>query len=299
MTLLLLWLAYAAAGPEQQLAVSAEETGADELSEASLATLATQPIEANVVTPSIQTLPAIQQQQSAERVEQLPAITPSVTTTVEAPSELPEYLRNCFYAEEELCLNWHQRNVTVHDPVVEHFEYPVGNISFDSEAGEASAVASSAENQNSSNTQNSSQLHALNRDRDTNSCQCREHPTRSNAWYCCNITHISMVSSCINTSKWVSLHIRNLTVSIMDLANPTYRSLQSLAVTDGNIVQLTNAFPRHSKLKCLNMSNNNISEIASRAVKDLAPLEFLGLANNLLSRVPNRNMNKNIALDIR
>lgn len=296
MTVLLLWFAYAAAWPEQKLAVSAEKTEAGEVSETSLATLPTQSIKNNVVTPSGLTPPAVQQ--TAERVEPPPAITPAVTTTFAAPSEVPEYLRNCFYAEEELCLNWNQHNVTAHDPVVEHFEYPVGNVALDSETGDASAVASSAENQNVSKAQNASQ-HAPNRDRDTNSCQCREHPTRPNAWYCCNITHISMVSSCSNTSKWVSLHIRNLTVSTVDLANPTYRSLQSLAITDGNIEQLTNAFPRHSKLKCLNMSNNNISEIASRAVKDLAPLEFLGLSKNLLTRVPNRNMNKNIALDIR
>ncbi|KAH8415343.1 hypothetical protein KR222_004870, partial [Zaprionus bogoriensis] len=301
---LLVLFAYAAAWPEKQLAAAADATGAGEVaavSEASLVALSdTQSIEA-AVTPSI--LPpsaGSQHQPSAERADPLPAITPAVTTTVASPSagssNVPDYLRNCFYAEEELCLNWHHHNVSGHEAVPDHPDSP-GNTAVYSEGGEgASATANSAENQTSSNAQNGS--HAQNRDRDANSCQCREHPSRPNAWYCCNIPHISMISSCGNISKWVSLHVRNLTVPAMDLSNPIYRSLQSLAVTDGNIMQLTNAFLRHSKLKCLNISNNNISEIAPRAVKDVPHLEFLGIANNLLTRVPNGNQNKNIALDI-
>lgn len=297
-----MWFAFAAAGPDKQLVVSAEKIGPVEVSEAALATPASQSIETTVVTPSVLPPPAIKHQQSGDRSDPQPAITPAVTTTAAAPSELPEYLRNCFFAEEELCLNWHQQqqpNVTGQDSAVEHFDAPAGNIAQQLEAGEASAASNSAENINVSNAQNGSQLQGQNRDRDANSCQCREHPTRPNSWYCCNITHISMVSSCSNISKWINLHIRNLTVQEMDVSNPTYRSLQSLAVTDGNITSVTHSFPRHSKIKCLDMSNNNISEIETRAVKDLPHLEYLGLANNHLSRVPNRNKNKNIALDIR
>ncbi|XP_017006580.2 protein halfway [Drosophila takahashii] len=132
----------------------------------------------------------------------------------------------------------------------------------------------------------------------TPQCQCREHPRKANSWYCCNISQLTMISSCSNISKWTSLHVRNMTMEDMDLSNPIFRSLQSLAVTDGNITRLVNAFPRLSALKCLNISNNNISEIQPRAVKDVPHLEFFGMSNNNLSLVPHRNQNKNITLDI-
>lgn len=196
--------------------------------------------------------------------------TSTTSTTSPAPlppaaPEQPEYLKHCFYAEEQLC-----------------------GHTFDGRAetseGQGSTVAQS-EAQNRGGQGNSQ-------------CQCREHPTRPNSWYCCNISQLTMISSCSNISKWTNLHVRNMTVEDMDLSNPIFRSLQSLAVTDGNITRLVNAFPRLSALKCLNISNNNISEIHSRAVKDVPHLEFFGMSNNNLSLVPHRNQNKNITLDI-
>ncbi|XP_032581769.1 protein halfway [Drosophila sechellia] len=192
--------------------------------------------------------------------------TSTTSTTSPAPlppaaPEQPEYLKHCFYAEEQLC-----------------------GHTFDGRAetseGQGSTVA---------------QSEAQNRG---GQCQCREHPARPNSWYCCNISQLTMISSCSNISKWTNLHVRNMTVEDMDLSNPIFRSLQSLAVTDGNITRLVNAFPRLSALKCLNISNNNISEIHSRAVKDVPHLEFFGMSNNNLSLVPHRNQNKNITLDI-
>lgn len=196
--------------------------------------------------------------------------TSTTSTTSPAPlppaaPEQPEYLKHCFYAEEQLC-----------------------GHTFDGRAetseGQGSTIAQS-EAQNRGGQGNSQ-------------CQCREHPTRPNSWYCCNISQLTMISSCSNISKWTNLHVRNMTVEDMDLSNPIFRSLQSLAVTDGNITRLVNAFPRLSALKCLNISNNNISEIHSRAVKDVPHLEFFGMSNNNLSLVPHRNQNKNITLDI-
>lgn len=178
----------------------------------------------------------------------------------EASNEVPDYLRHCFYAEEHLC---------------------------EEEASDGQAATP----QQSDGGQNGAQ--------NANSCQCKEHPSKPNSWYCCNITQVTMISSCSNISKWTSLHVRNMTVRDVDLSNPIFRSLQSLAVTDGNITRLVNAFPRLSALKCLNISNNNISEIHSRAVKDVPHLEFFGMSNNNLSLVPHRNQNKNITLDIR
>ncbi|KAH8374021.1 hypothetical protein KR200_000404 [Drosophila serrata] len=106
-----------------------------------------------------------------------------------------------------------------------------------------------------------------------------------------------MISSCSNIYKWTNLHVRNMTVKDVDLSNPIFRSLQSLAMTDGNII-LVNDLLRLFSLKCLNISNSNILEIHSRAVKDVPHLDFFGISSNNLSLVPHRNQNKNITLDI-
>ncbi|EDV91720.1 GH24532, partial [Drosophila grimshawi] len=270
---LLLLLAHACARAEQPptnptLALPATSSEATSL-------LATQAMEVAIVSstpsaPDAKLHQSVERRSDGERAEpSVPAITPVSSTTSAAPSStdssetMPDYLKNCFYAEEELCLNWRQYNAT---------------------SDELSVLDRTELSSNSG--------------RDSNSCQCREHPTRVNSWYCCNITHISMISSCNNTAKWTNLHVRNLTVHAMDLSNPIYRSLQSLAVTDGNITQLTNLFPRHSPLKCFNISNNNISEIGPRVFKDVPHLEFFNMSKNLLSRVPNCNQYSKIALDI-
>ncbi|XP_016939019.2 protein halfway [Drosophila suzukii] len=195
----------------------------------------------------------------------------STSTTSAAPPppaapEVPEYFKHCFYAEEQLC----------------------GGPTFD---GRTDAIEGQASTTPQSDSQNRGAL-------GNSQCQCKEHPAKPNSWYCCNISQLTMISSCSNISKWINLHVRNMTMEDMDLSNPIFRSLQSLAVTDGNITRLVNAFPRLSALKCLNISNNNISEIQPRAVKDVPHLEFFGMSNNNLSLVPHRNQNKNITLDI-
>ncbi|KAH8419652.1 hypothetical protein KR009_000232, partial [Drosophila setifemur] len=189
------------------------------------------------------------------------AVSSSTSTTSPAPPtpalpKQPDYLKHCFYAEEELCR--------------------------ESGSGSDSPDGQSAGQQQAEQGQ----------------CQCKEHPERPNSWYCCNITYITMISSCASKSKWTNLHVRNMTVEDVDLSNPIFRSLQSLALTDGNITRLVGAFPRLSALKCLNISSNNISEIHPRAVKDVPHLEFFGMSHNNLSLVPHRNQNKNITLDI-
>ncbi|XP_034649982.1 protein halfway [Drosophila subobscura] len=210
----------------------------------------------------------------------------STSTTVPVPllpaaPEQPEYLKHCFYAEEHLCMFGHDGH---------------GNEAPDA-LGHVSTTPES-DSQGFGAQINVSQGHGQSLERNANSCQCHEHPVKANSWYCCNISQMSMISSCSNISKWSNLHVRNLTVPIMDLSNPIFRSLQSLAVTDGNITKLTNAFPRHSTLKCLNISNNNISEIPLRMFKDVPHLEFFGMSRNNLSLVPHHNQNKNITVDI-
>ncbi|XP_062141399.1 protein halfway [Drosophila sulfurigaster albostrigata] len=304
-SLLLLLLAHACARPDELPAKLLTER----VSEASASAAAspspspppptvTQSIESPIAT-TIATTPAERSVES-EKLE-----TPAApTTTAVSPlpesstsTEVPEYLKNCFYAEEKLCLNW---LATGNDPNAAE-RNDAGNAGGQQESGDSvaapTATAGSAAGDPSENlTMNSGQVGS--HDRDINSCQCREHPTRPGSWYCCNLSHINMISSCGNISKWTNLHVRNLTVPALDLLNSMFRSLQSLAITDGNITQLTNAFPKFSALRCLDFSNNKIVEIAPRAVKDVPHLEFFGIANNLLSRVPNRNQNKNMPLDI-
>lgn len=184
--------------------------------------------------------------------------TPAVPEPPAAP-EQPEYLKHCFYAEESLCQESHNQEDEARPD--------------DEQAAEQA--------QNSLNT-----------------CHCKEHPFKPNSWYCCNITQMTMISSCSSKSKWINLHVRNMTLESVDFSNPIFRSLQSLAITDGNITRLLGAFPRMSALKCLNISNNNITDIPARAVKDVPHLEFFGMSHNNLSVVPHRNQNKNITLDI-
>ncbi|XP_030245588.1 protein halfway [Drosophila navojoa] len=296
---LIVMFAHACARPEELAAGTVPPQSLAATPAAPSAQLVTHSMEMSVSTPPpIPHQVVIERQIEVEKADSVPAVTPVASTTAVAPSatvssELPDYLKNCFYAEEELCLNWRRHNGSDEPPVLDRLDISGVKLDDGEENMSDNMTAISAQNDSLLQSQN---LQA--RDRDANSCQCREHPTRANSWYCCNITHISMISSCSNISKWTNLHVRNLSVQAMNLSNPIYRSLQSLAVTDGNIMQLTNAFPRHSKLKCLNISNNNISDIASRAVKDVPQLEFFGISKNLLSRVPNRNQNKHIALDI-
>ncbi|KAH8386605.1 hypothetical protein KR093_001470 [Drosophila rubida] len=310
--LMLLLLAHACARPDELPAKLDAVSEASPSPSASATTspppaAATQSIESSMTTITTVSAPP-ERPVEAEKPE-----TPAATTTAASPlsvistsTEVPEYLKNCFYAEKELCNNWHQQDATSSlaaggtDPNASERSDFSSNAARHQEPGDtlaASIATSNAGDATENLTLHSAQVGS--HDRDINSCQCREHPTRLGSWYCCNLSHINMISSCGNITKWTNLHVQNLTVPALDLSNSIFRSLQSLAITDGNITQLTSAFPRHtSVLRCLDFSNNKIMEIAPRAVKDVPHLEFFGIANNLLSRVPNRNQNKNMPLDI-
>ncbi|XP_054728104.1 protein halfway [Anastrepha obliqua] len=178
-------------------------------------------------------------------------IVPTTTSATPAEPEIPEYRRQCFYAEEELC------------------DKPLSNWS-----PQASEVHSHL-----------------------GTCHCRPHPTMPASWYCCNVTHMSMISSCSNTTNWTNLHIRNVTLHELDLSNSLYQTLQSLAITDGNITKLRGSFSRFSSIKCLNVSNNNLSEITQRGL--IPPnLKVLDISQNNLTGIPNFNQNQNITVDV-
>lgn len=173
-----------------------------------------------------------------------------LTTTTVAPieKEIPEYRKNCFHAEPELC------------------QFNEGEKPFN---------------------------------RDINTCQCRSHPTVENSWFCCNITHMSMISTCSNISIWTNLHILNISVAELDFSNSIYQTLHSLAITDGNIKSAIKSFSRFSPIKCLNISNNNLPDIPPRALSSVPNLKFLDISRNNLTILPNFNQNTNITVDMK
>lgn len=82
----------------------------------------------------------------------------------------------------------------------------------------------------------------------------------------------------------------------IDLSSPIFQTLQSLAITDGNIRRIVKTFSRMSKVKCLNLSNNNLLNIT---MKTPIFLKFLNLSKNNLTQIPKLGPNQNITMDIR
>uniref|UniRef100_A0A1A9X021 Vacuolar protein sorting-associated protein 18 homolog n=1 Tax=Glossina brevipalpis TaxID=37001 RepID=A0A1A9X021_9MUSC len=174
---------------------------------------------------------------------------PIAIATASSADNMPEF---CFYAEPQLCFNFHNDNTS------------------DSSPSQQGAI---------------------------NTCHCRPHPNVTNSWYCCNITHISMITACRNTSSnWSNLHIYNMTMIEVDLSLSIFQTLHSLAITDGNISRLIKSFSRVSQIKCLNFSNNNLSNITMRAPPFL---KFLNISKNNLTQIPKLKQNQNITLDVR
>uniref|UniRef100_A0A1I8MN61 Protein halfway n=1 Tax=Musca domestica TaxID=7370 RepID=A0A1I8MN61_MUSDO len=147
---------------------------------------------------------------------------------------------------------------------------------------------------------NNNQTDKHNQQVTANTCMCRQYPnslnTSQNNWYCCNITHLTMISTCPNYNNWTNLHIYNMTMPEIDLSSPIFQTLQSLAITDGNITNIVKKFSRMCKVKCLNLSNNNLSNVTMKAS---VMLKFLNLSNNNLTEIPQITPNHNITLDIR
>ncbi|EAA06520.4 AGAP000601-PB [Anopheles gambiae str. PEST] len=134
-------------------------------------------------------------------------------------------------------------------------------------------------------------------------CECSVDPVVPAALYCCNVTDINKAIGCVTnapeTASWKYLHIRNVTVREMALnvSNRYIKTLLSLAITDGTIQRISTSFARFSSPVCLNVSNNNISEIEPRAFRELRNLTMLDLSYNNLSTIPSTN--GKFRLDIR
>lgn len=132
-----------------------------------------------------------------------------------------------------------------------------------------------------------------------NPCMCRQHPKTSNSWFCCNVTDISMISSCrlhSNNSNWLNLHIHNMTILEVDLSLSIFQTLHSLVITNGNITRLVKSFSRVSQIKCLDFSNNNLSNISIRVPPFL---KFFNISHNNLTQLPKMKQQLNITLDVR
>ncbi|XP_077298708.1 leucine-rich repeat domain-containing protein hfw [Arctopsyche grandis] len=82
------------------------------------------------------------------------------------------------------------------------------------------------------------------------------------------------------------LHVLNATLDVLNLSELNWRRLRSISFTDGNIKQVTGEFKMLSPAVCLNLSNNGVDEIASRALIYLFNLTTLDISQNKLSDMP-------------
>lgn len=135
--------------------------------------------------------------------------------------------------------------------------------------------------------------------------ECMPHPIYPTSLICCNITDFERSLSCIQNSSgdngtfWTNIHIRNATIDELDISQKFLKRLNSIAITDGQINKIVKEFPKFSAPKCLNVSNNNLLVIPSRALRELTRLQLLDLSHNNLTAMPNLNTHSNLTLDIR
>lgn len=120
------------------------------------------------------------------------------------------------------------------------------------------------------------------------SCECEQYPENDLALVCCNVTDIYKAISCVgNTSSYNHIHIINLVQKELNVGKlNNLKHVDSLIITDGNITKVTGEFSAFSMIKCLNFSNNNITEINERALKHLRQLQILDLSANNLTKLP-------------
>lgn len=120
------------------------------------------------------------------------------------------------------------------------------------------------------------------------SCDCEQHPENQFALVCCNVTDISKAIACAgsNISLYQNVHIINARTEINLSQMNILKQVESLAITDGNISRITGQFSRFFSAKCMNLSNNNITDISDRAMHNLNQLQILDLSANNLTKLP-------------
>lgn len=120
-------------------------------------------------------------------------------------------------------------------------------------------------------------------------CECEQHPEHQFALVCCNVTDINKAISCVgtNTSSYLHIHIINADQQEINVGQMnSLKGVDSLVVTDGNITKISGQFSKFSSIKCLNFSNNNITEINDRALSNLHQLQILDISANNLTKLP-------------
>lgn len=131
-------------------------------------------------------------------------------------------------------------------------------------------------------------------------CSCAETSLDATAIVCCNVTDIAKSLSCIrsNESTYEKIHIINARQSELNVTTlKMFKTIKSLAITDGNISRITGQFAMMTSHTCLNFSNNNITEISDRALSNLSSLKLLDLSSNNLTKLP--SLKNQIFIDIR
>lgn len=122
------------------------------------------------------------------------------------------------------------------------------------------------------------------------SCECEPHAENQFAIVCCNVTDMTKALTCLpNMSPYKHIHIINAELPEINLSQLNLlKQVDSLIITDGNITKISGQFSRFSSFKCLNFSNNNITEITNeRALLNLNFLQILDLSANNLTMLPN------------
>ncbi|XP_015516881.1 protein halfway isoform X2 [Neodiprion pinetum] len=113
-----------------------------------------------------------------------------------------------------------------------------------------------------------------------------------NAILCCNVNNATLEQglSCTGTNNTVThIHIRNATIDTIFADDKRWRSLKSLAITDGSVKHVKEQFMMMTPLVCLNLSNNGLVDIADNSLNRLNQLTTLDLSNNKLLDLPNLN----------
>lgn len=115
---------------------------------------------------------------------------------------------------------------------------------------------------------------------------------------CCNVTDIIKSVSCIGSnSLYKNIHIINLSQSEMNVSQLNiFKQVDALVITDGNISKINGQFAKFTSIKCMNFSNNNITEINERAFSHLNQLKILDLSANNLTKLPSL---QNLTIDVK
>ncbi|XP_072398618.1 protein halfway isoform X1 [Diabrotica undecimpunctata] len=136
----------------------------------------------------------------------------------------------------------------------------------------------------------------------SDSCRCRQLSDCKKAVVCCDINDQSLKDQlrCGNLiqNEIEALHIRNATLEVLNLNLAEWKNLRSMAITDGRIKNVSEAFPKMTMVSCLNLSSNGIREFQKRSLFNLFSLSFLDLSHNNLTEVPNFKMDGAVTLDI-